>query len=788
MSRKRTFVFLLVVLGLLTAFSSIVAADDAPPAKIVNDEGGPVSVTGEVTYTNGFFTAGVAEPLIILEDEAGFVDRDHGFEIPVESQVLGKITSDFFTSPFTYSIELPIEPAATLRDVDHDGEDETGVMIYAVAYWTNTWGDPYLEKRDLFGGGWSTAYASMHIDPNPSANGEVIGGKYIVYAPDDQQGFPSGFGDDKKLFTDDDPIVMLPQGYTVVDMDSDTFTFDRSRNPVIDLIEGEAAAQDDFSSLSYTEAFDAMIEMFRQKYAYTELKNIDWDAKKEEFRPRFEDAEKNNDSAAYQLALRDFIWSIPDGHLSAPTDDVQFAEATGGGLGMAVRELDDGRVLASFILDGGPADEAGINLRAEITAINGAPIKDAISAVVPWSSPFSSEHARRLQQLRYVTRFPLDTEVEVTYKNPGDTDESTATLTTVPEQDSFRFSSFNKGLTGAEPPVEFKLLDNGYGYVKIYSFFDNELLTIQLWERMIQTLIGQGIPGLIIDMRQNGGGSGFLADEMAAYFFDEELDTGSSANYDESLGDFYSDPNLESKFILPPENLRYDGKIAVLVGPNCNSACEYFTRDMTLEDRAGIVGQYPTAGLGGGQTTYLMPDGLQLQYSTGRNVDADGNIVIEGTGVPPTVKVPVDEDTLFSDGDPVQDAAVAYLDDATHVDATDAGEIAIGDTVTGELNPQERVRYTLTFESDATISILLTDEKGELDTYLRLYDQNDNLLLDNDDADDGAEPPNSALTDLQVPAGFVLVIEVGTAGDEGSGAYTLQIVDAEAAPEATASA
>lgn len=208
------------------------------------------------------------------------------------------------------------------------------------------------------------------------------------------------------------------------------------------------------------------------------------------------------------------------------------------------------------------------------------------------------------------------------------------------------------------------MLDNGLMYVKIYSFFDSARLTIQLWERLISTLNQNQIPGLIIDMRQNGGGSGFLADEMAAYFFDEELDTGNAASYDEALGKFYTDPELESKLILPPENLRFNGKIAVLVGPSCSSACEFFSYDMTLQDRAAIVGQYPTGGLGGGQTTYVMPDGVQLQYSTGRNVDAQGNINIEGTGIAPTVKVPVDEETLFADGDPVLDAAVAYLEEA----------------------------------------------------------------------------------------------------------------------------
>jgi C-terminal processing protease CtpA/Prc len=796
----KRFVFslcLLLLLVTLSVFSAALAQDEPPPAEITNDEGGAVSITGAVTYTNGFFTAGVAEPMVILEDQAGFVDRNKGFLMPQESQVLGQITSDFYTSPFTYNIDLPIEPSASLRDVDHDGEDETGVMIYAIAYWTNTWGDPYLEERDLYGGGWSTAYASTRIDQNPSANAEVIGGKYLVYAPDNQQGFPSGFGEDQLLFTEDDPIVILPQGYTVVDMDTDPFTFDRSRNPVIDLIEGESVEQEDFSNLSYTEAFDALIEMFRQKYAYTEFKEIDWNAKKDEFRPRFEEAEANSDSVAYQLALRDFIWSIPDGHLSAPVDNVQFAEETAGGLGMAIRELDDGRVIVNYILEGGPADEAGIELRAEILEINGQPIGDAISETIPWSSPFSAEHVRRLQQLRYVIRFLVDTEVEVTYQNPGSDEPETVTLTTIPERDSFAFSSFNQGLTGTEDPVEFELLDNGYGYVKIYSFFDNSLLTIQLWERMIQNLNALGIPGLIIDMRQNGGGSGFLADQMAAYFFNEPLVVGNTQTYDENLGEFYADPDRESRYYLPPEELRYNGPIAVLVGPNCNSACEFFSYNMTLQDRASIVGQYPSGGLGGGQDTYVMPEGIQLQYSIGRSVDADGNVIVEGTGVVPTVDVPVDEDTLFSGGDPVLNAAVAHLDQLTTLDVVDAGEILIGDTVTGEISERQRIQYTLNFENDSIISILLTDEVEALDTVLRLYDPTGQLLAENDDANDGANPPNSAFTDVEVPAGFVLVIEVGTYQDSSSGSYILQIVDenavpaeetpAEATPEATTS-
>jgi len=663
MNRPTRLLLLFLMLALaLTPAGLGLAQDDAPaPATIVNDEGGPVAIAGQMDYSNPIITLGVAQPLIVLEDQAGFIDRNKGFIFPKESQVLGQITGDFFQPPFSWNLSLPIEPQGTLRDVDHDGQEDTGVMTFAIAYWTNTFGDPYLEQRDQSGGGWSTAFATTRINPDPSADGEVIGGKYIVWAPDDQQGFPSGFGEDGLLFTADDPIVLLPAGYTVVDMDTDPFTFDRSARPQMELIEPESLALDDFSDMSYAEAFDAMIDLFRREYAFTELKGIDWDAKSAEFRPRFEEADANNDSLAYRRALRDFIWSIPDGHLSGPFIQEDFVQATAGGVGLAIRDVEDGRTIVNFLTPDGPAERAGIELGAEILTWNGQPIDEYIDSIVPFSSPFSSDHVRRLQQLRYGTRAPLGSEIEITFKNPGSDVEQTAVLKAVEENASFRVSSFNVGRTGAELPVEFRLLDNGLGYVKIYSFSDNELLTVQLWERMMQTLNENEIPGLIIDMRQNGGGSGFLADQMAAYFFDEPLELGRTGYYDESLGEFYFDPDRTDRFYLPDESLRYGGPVAVITGPNCASACEFFTYDMSLQGRAEIVAHYPTAGLGGAQNFFRMPDFEMLQISIGRPVDIDGNIIIENVGVPPTIRVPVTEETLFAEGDVLLDAAVAAV-------------------------------------------------------------------------------------------------------------------------------
>lgn len=736
-----------------------------PRAEIVNDEGGPVSITGEVAYTAPFFTLGVAAPLVILEDQAGFVDRDKDYIFPVESQTLGQITSDFYESPFSYSIALPIEPQGGIRDVDNDGEEDLGVQIFAIAYWNNTFGDPFLEERDLGGGGWSTAYASTRVSEDPDKEREIVGGTYLVYAIDDQQGFPSGFGEDGLLFTEDDPIVTLPAGYTLVNMDTDPFTFDRSRHPVVDLIEPEGAALVDYSDLSYTEAFDALVDQLTNEYAFTEYKGIDWEALRAQFKPRFEEADANHDALAYRRALRDFAWSIPDGHVAGPFITEDFRQDVLGGVGMAIYELDDGRILVNFLLDGSPAANAGIQLGAEIVAMNGEPISDFVDNTISWFAPYSTPHTERLDKLLFATRFPVGTEVSVEYINPGETTSQTAKLTAVNELESYFFWFEDEERDGFELPVEYQLLDNGVGYVQIFSFSDNDLLTVQLWERMITNMKENDVSSLIVDMRANGGGRGFLADQMAAYFFDEPLVLGQSGFWDDERGEFYFDPDYQNEFILPSEDLRYHGDVVVLVGPDCASACEFFSFDMTLNGRATIIGQYPTAGLGGSIDQVAMPEDETFTFTQGRAVDPDGNIHIEGVGVVPDIRVPVTADTLFAEEDAVLETAVRYL----LGEVIDGGQLALGEEADGTILAKTRIQYAVSLTTGDVVSFLLQSDDADL--VMTVRDENGNEL-----ASDG---PGTLVgfQGIEIDSDVTFIIEISLGDDTASGNYVLSILD-----------
>ncbi|MBC8171712.1 MAG: PDZ domain-containing protein, partial [Anaerolineae bacterium] len=565
-------------------------------------------------------------------------------------------------------IALPIEPQGSLRDVDQDGGEDTGVIVFAIAYWDNTWGDPFLEERDQSGGGWSTAYASTRISDDPEQLREVVGGKYLIYAPDDEQNFPEGFGADGLLFTEDDPIVSIPQGYSVVNLDVSPFEFDRSRQQIIDLIEPESSALTDFSDLSFTEAFDAMIDKMRREYAFTEYKGINWDAISAKYRDRFVQADANDDERLYLDTLGEIIWGLPDGHINIGPFGAyrdEFFRRVGNGIGLSIRETDDQHAYAVFVAEGSPADDEGIQVGAEILAINGIPIADYISRVRPYTETFSTPHNRRLGQERYATRFADDvTSVEVTYQNQGDDEPTTVSVDTLQEFDSYLFSFGASPQSGFELPVEYEILPSGYVIASITSFFDNRVLTVQLWERMIQQVKEQDVPGLIIDMRENGGGNGFLADQLTAYFFNEPLIVGYRGEYSKELDEFFFDPRGVQQLYLPAEDLRYDGPVVVLVGPDCASACERFAYNLTLQDRAAIIGYYPTAGLGGGVEDFVMPLDMTIRFTVSRSVDPDGNIHIESNGVAPTIKVPVTRESLFATGDPVLETAIDYLNDA----------------------------------------------------------------------------------------------------------------------------
>ncbi len=652
--------FLLAACGPATPFPTPTAtaapetaATEAPTAAPAVSGPSVVKITGQFDYTNDIITTYYVEHMVALVDMYGFVTRDREWEIPVESQVLGYLDLDPEAQHGVYEVQLPARPEAQCVDVDNDGQKDKGVQIFAVAYWPNLTGGPYSVGDDR-SYGWPGYLASVKTDSENQD--EVIGGKLVVWAPDDNQAFPTGFGDDGLLFTDDDPTAPIPAGYTIVDLDQEPFEFIRTETADLTLYEPDDAAVKDFSQDSFTEAFDKMFEIVRKEYAFNGYpeKQPDWDALYAELKPRVEEAEKNNDADAFWLVLRDFTWAFKDGHVGVGMTQYGynlFLDDISGGYGFAIREMDDGRFLVVYLMEDGPAAQAGMKKGAILTEFNGEPVSEALQHVKPWSLPFSTDWALRYQQARYLLRAKPGDKATVTFINPDEDNPKTAELTAIAETDSFSYTSiYHNAPEETYLPVDYRILDSGVGYIRINSNYDDLNLLIRLFERALQQFQASEVPGVIIDMRYNSGGAPL---GLAGFFTDQEITLGQLEYYSDKTGQF--EPEGEPEKFLPNEEQYHFDKLAVLVGPACYSACELEAYGFSKVPGAIVVGQYPTSGteaeVSRGQ--FVMPGGIQMQVPTGRFVNPDGSLFLEGQGVQPTLRVPLTPQTLLTDDDVV---------------------------------------------------------------------------------------------------------------------------------------
>lgn len=629
------------------AFGPRASVAPPPPSGIAQ----PVAVHGSFSYTNDIFLQYHRRHAVALVDLHGFVTRDQNWEVPAESLVFGRLTVDKVKNSASYQVDLPLQPNAESNKIGANG---SGVKLYAAAYWS----DPFADNDTITG--WPTYLSSLRTDVEQQD--EVIGGKLIAWAADDQQQFPSDFGSDHMLFSDDDPLQSLAAGYSVIDLDARPFSIERAATPELNLYEAKDIGTKDFSKLSYRHAFEQLFIQSRLEYAFNGIagKEPDWDALFRTIAPQVLAAETAHDPKAFFVALRSFVQGLRDGHSSIDggdlTDEVNTA-AFGGGFGLAVRTLDDDRTIVTYLKKDGPAAAAGILRGAELRAFNGTPIDTAIGQVSPPTAPFSTERARRYDQTRYLLRAPVDTSAKLSFVNPGGR-EQTVELTAIAEQSSLRATSLHRGSDPTAPPIEYWILDSGLGYVRINSNDDDLDLIDELFKRALDSFQYNDVPGVIIDMRQNDGGTNI---DLAGYLTSKSISLARLEYFNTVTGAFEAEGRAEQ--VEPSSDPYSFDKVALLVGPACFSACEIEAYGFSKLENAIVVGSEPTAGVEAevARGEFTLPEGITIQIPTGRYVKIDGSLFLEGAGVAPTLRVPFDEQAALAADDVVLAAAEKAL-------------------------------------------------------------------------------------------------------------------------------
>lgn len=194
-----------------------------------------------------------------------------------------------------------------------------------------------------------------------------------------------------------------------------------------------------------------------------------------------------------------------------------------------------------------------------------------------------------------------------------------------------------------ENPTRWKMLAPRFGYLRLLEFPKGASTDI---DRALTGLKSAGAVALLLDLRKNGGG-----------LFDEGIAVASTFLPDGIVAMEEHRGTLTPLDVLPNVR-RFSGPVVVLVSGFTASAAEIVAG--ALQDNGvPLVGER-TFGKGTIQTIYTLRGGWGLRLTTSSYYTRLGR-AIDGRGLQPDVRIPLDEDLVQSPQDVQLQEATAVL-------------------------------------------------------------------------------------------------------------------------------
>jgi len=258
------------------------------------------------------------------------------------------------------------------------------------------------------------------------------------------------------------------------------------------------------------------------------------------------------------------------------------------GIGIVLDER-EGKFFIQEVISNSPAYQAGLKVEDEILKVDEIALQ-----------------GKSLEQVISLIRGVEGSEVKLTIKREGMEREFTLTRQKI-----------------QLPNIETTLLNDQIGMIKLYSFSSNAPEEMKL---ALQSLKSQGMKGLILDLRGNGGGYLQAAEEIIRLFIKEGV-----------LTRLY-DRNGQTESITFSGGTEFQQPLVILVDHNTASAAELLTIALKDYNKAYVIG---TTTFGKGVVQYLVPveatNGV-LKITVEEYRSPLGKKV-QGVGVEPNLKI-----------------------------------------------------------------------------------------------------------------------------------------------------
>lgn len=199
-----------------------------------------------------------------------------------------------------------------------------------------------------------------------------------------------------------------------------------------------------------------------------------------------------------------------------------------------------------------------------------------------------------------------------------------------------------------ENNFDYGITSNNIGYVYISTFSEGDDIWYKDYSKIMKYL--RNTKGIIVDVRDNGGGSNFTWNFMVSKFVNKPI----------TYSFYLSNGNpIITSTIEPSSQYSYHKPVVVLMNGASFSAAELFVELMKQIPTVTAIGD--TSGGGGGSAdTYKLPSGKRIQIPDKYFRKYNGDMV-EWNGVSPDIFIKQTEADIASGKDKQLEYAIKFL-------------------------------------------------------------------------------------------------------------------------------
>jgi len=409
---------------------------------------------------------------------------------------------------------------------------------------------------------------------------------------------------------------------------------------------GDAAfATPNAANIADADKLAGLAELWAQaKYGFANfwhVPQLNWDQTYRDFIPK---VLATHSTVEYYRVLQSFYAQLEDGHTSVYPPEL--VEGKVDRLPLRTR-LIDGHLLVIGSRDPA-ANLQGLHAGDEIVTINAEP---AISWAQHNVAPFVSASTTQDRNARTYEYVPFLAPVGTTF-NLG--------IQTPSGQQSTHLFEVAKSTPPHAPLFDLRFLPGNVAYIALNGFDDDT--AAKEWDKHWPEI--SKASALILDLRENGGGSDSVGAHILATLIDNTA-PGELSRSTRWIATYRAWGTAETPMRFPvgtvePDPARhFSGPTVLLTSPRTYSAGEDTVVVFTQAHRGKTIGE-PTGGSTGQPLMFKLPGGGAARVCTKHDSFADGREFV-GVGIQPDIPVHVTRADIVAGRDPVLETAVHSL-------------------------------------------------------------------------------------------------------------------------------